>query len=306
MSVDQVLRVAQRLPSELPSASSPADSRFGSVAPLAVDVTAANSTPAADLDDTEITYSPQRPARRRRAASPWPTAFAIVIAFTVAAGATLAGLAWTGGLSPIAIAKEAPAAVLAAPAEAPPEPRPAVVIAPTIVVENPPPMAPYLDPDTTSAGGTAASGTPKASNVPREREPNRPPASQGSSRVSSRSSSPPGAHESRDPKDGTLLRERELRDVRDAKELAAALQSRQAASAQPPGAQATATAAPAPTTGVVRVPVSDSILAIVVDGSYRRVHDGAVIVSCGPHSIRFGSGLATDVDVPCGGSVSLR
>jgi hypothetical protein len=76
----------------------------------------------------------------------------------------------------------------------------------------------------------------------------------------------------------------------------------QAAAAPPPPP-----AAPAPqsTTGVVRVPISDSIVTIVVDGHFRRVNNGAVIVSCGPHSVRVGSNMAKDVNVPCGGSVSV-
>jgi hypothetical protein len=80
-----------------------------------------------------------------------------------------------------------------------------------------------------------------------------------------------------------------------------------AAPAPPTPAPVAAAPAPVPTTGVVRVPIDDRIVTIVVDGGYRKVKNGMVVVSCGKHSIRLG-GLSTaqDVVVPCGGSISLQ
>lgn len=80
----------------------------------------------------------------------------------------------------------------------------------------------------------------------------------------------------------------------------------------PPAAPAVAAApapqpaAPAPTTGVVRVPVDDRFVTIMVDGGYRKVNNGQVVVSCGRHSVRVGMGSAQDVNVPCGGSVFVQ
>ena len=75
----------------------------------------------------------------------------------------------------------------------------------------------------------------------------------------------------------------------------------------PPSAPAVAAApvaaAPAATTGVVRV--DPNLRAVVVDGSFRRVNDGAVTVSCGSHKVKAGMKEAQTVNVPCGGAVSL-
>ena len=65
-------------------------------------------------------------------------------------------------------------------------------------------------------------------------------------------------------------------------------------------------AAPAPTTGVVRVPIDDRFVTIMVDGGYRKVNNGQVVVSCGRHSVRVGMGSTQDVNVPCGGSVFVQ
>lgn len=65
-------------------------------------------------------------------------------------------------------------------------------------------------------------------------------------------------------------------------------------------------AGPAPTTGVVRVPIDDRFVTIMVDGGYRKVNNGQVVVSCGRHSVRVGMGSTQDVNVPCGGSVFVQ
>lgn len=60
---------------------------------------------------------------------------------------------------------------------------------------------------------------------------------------------------------------------------------------------------PAATTGVVLVP--DSMMTVTVDGEYRRVQGGRVVVSCGRHKITAGVKGTQIVDVPCGGSLAL-
>jgi len=71
----------------------------------------------------------------------------------------------------------------------------------------------------------------------------------------------------------------------------------------PAAAAAPVAAAPASTTGVVRV--DPNLRAVVVDGSFRHASDGAVTVSCGTHRIKAGMKETQTVNVPCGGAVSL-
>lgn len=73
----------------------------------------------------------------------------------------------------------------------------------------------------------------------------------------------------------------------------------------PPNKPAPAAAAPvvAPTTG--NVSVDPKLRAVVVDGSFRRVNDGVLTLSCGTHRIKVGMNDPQVVNVPCGGSVSL-
>jgi hypothetical protein len=78
-----------------------------------------------------------------------------------------------------------------------------------------------------------------------------------------------------------------------------------APAAAPARPAAAAPAGVAPTVGIIRVPVSDSIVTIKVDGSYRRVHNGSVAVTCGHHNVQVGSSIARDIDVPCGGAASV-
>lgn len=61
-------------------------------------------------------------------------------------------------------------------------------------------------------------------------------------------------------------------------------------------------AAPRRTTGTIVVP--SSLMTVMVDGVYKRVKNGRVVVSCGTHRVNAGRGTQT-VDVPCGGAVSV-
>lgn len=81
-----------------------------------------------------------------------------------------------------------------------------------------------------------------------------------------------------------------------------------------PAAQPAAAPAPAPapapraaaatsTTGTIEVPAN--MMTVMVDGDYRRVQGGRIVVSCGKHRVNAGRGMR-DVDVPCGGSVSAQ
>lgn len=74
-----------------------------------------------------------------------------------------------------------------------------------------------------------------------------------------------------------------------------------------------AKAAPAPapksqaTTGVIKLAEGSKALTVIVDGGYHRVNDnGMAVVKCGHHSVRAGSSSAQDIDVPCGGMVTLQ
>ena len=74
----------------------------------------------------------------------------------------------------------------------------------------------------------------------------------------------------------------------------------------PPPSKAPPAAAPAAavsSTGTVNV--DPKLRAVVVDGSSRRVNDGAVTLTCGSHRIKVGMNDVQSVNVPCGGSVSL-
>jgi hypothetical protein len=70
----------------------------------------------------------------------------------------------------------------------------------------------------------------------------------------------------------------------------------------PPPSKATAPAA-ASSTGNLNV--DPKLRAVVVDGSFRRVNDGVLTLSCGQHRIKVGMNDPQVVNVPCGGSVSL-
>jgi hypothetical protein len=69
---------------------------------------------------------------------------------------------------------------------------------------------------------------------------------------------------------------------------------------------ATAAAAPAPAqkrSGVIRV--SPLLRGVLVDGAPHAVHGGAVVVTCGRHTVKAPGGSSHAVDVPCGGSTSI-
>jgi serine/threonine protein kinase len=70
------------------------------------------------------------------------------------------------------------------------------------------------------------------------------------------------------------------------------------------GPSGTTTPAPSepPKFGTVRIQQGPDIMTVLVDGEYRRVKDGGVVVSCGRHRIRAGLKDERTVDVPCGGS----
>ncbi len=80
--------------------------------------------------------------------------------------------------------------------------------------------------------------------------------------------------------------------------------------ATPPAAAPAPAPAPTPrpaaatsTTGTIEVPAN--MMTVMVDGDYRRVQGGRIVVSCGKHRVNAGRGMR-DVDVPCGGSVSAQ
>ncbi len=77
-----------------------------------------------------------------------------------------------------------------------------------------------------------------------------------------------------------------------------------AASAAAPLAPATPSrpAAPPATTGTIEVPAS--LMTVMVDGDYKRVQGGRIVVSCGKHRVNAGRGTQV-VDVPCGGVASV-
>jgi hypothetical protein len=45
-------------------------------------------------------------------------------------------------------------------------------------------------------------------------------------------------------------------------------------------------------------------MTVIVDGEYRRVNGGRLVVPCGKHRVNAGRGTQT-VDVPCGGVASV-
>ena len=74
-----------------------------------------------------------------------------------------------------------------------------------------------------------------------------------------------------------------------------------------PTKPAPAAAKPQATTGVIRVPEGSKALTVVVDGGYHRLNDqGMAVVKCGHHSVRAGSSTAQEIDVPCGGMVTIQ
>ncbi len=70
-----------------------------------------------------------------------------------------------------------------------------------------------------------------------------------------------------------------------------------------PTASAPPPSAPPPATGVVHVP-NRGYAAIEVDSRWVRLRDERAVVACGQHRVRLG-GVPTNVDVPCGGTVTL-
>jgi hypothetical protein len=76
-----------------------------------------------------------------------------------------------------------------------------------------------------------------------------------------------------------------------------------ATNAAPPPA-APAPGAAAATTGTVLV--DSELKTVTVDGDYARVSGGRVVVACGRHRIGAGLGSARMIEVPCGGTVSVR
>jgi hypothetical protein len=73
----------------------------------------------------------------------------------------------------------------------------------------------------------------------------------------------------------------------------------------PPSKAAPAAAAPAAAATTGSVNVDPKLRAVVVDGSFRRVDNGVLTLSCGSHRIKVGMNDPQTVNVPCGGSVSL-
>jgi len=71
--------------------------------------------------------------------------------------------------------------------------------------------------------------------------------------------------------------------------------------AAPPPATPRA-AVPPPVTGIIEVP--GSLMTVMVDGEYKRVRGGRIVVSCGKHRVNAGRGTQV-VDVPCGGVTSV-
>jgi len=57
-----------------------------------------------------------------------------------------------------------------------------------------------------------------------------------------------------------------------------------------------------PTTGTIEVP--GSLMTVMVDGDYKRVQGGRIVVTCGRHRVNAGRGTQM-VDVPCGGVASV-
>jgi len=60
---------------------------------------------------------------------------------------------------------------------------------------------------------------------------------------------------------------------------------------------------PTSTTGTIDIP--GSLMTVMVDGEYRRVTGGKIIVSCGRHKVNAGRGTQI-LDVPCGGTASVQ
>ncbi len=65
-----------------------------------------------------------------------------------------------------------------------------------------------------------------------------------------------------------------------------------------------APAAPVASTGTVVVDAE--LKTVLVDGDYKRVSGGRVVLPCGRHRIRAGLEPLRTIDVPCGGTVSLQ
>jgi hypothetical protein len=81
------------------------------------------------------------------------------------------------------------------------------------------------------------------------------------------------------------------------------------AAAEPVPPPAAPTPAPAPvapravpTTGAIEVP--GALMTVMVDGDYKRVQGGRIVVSCGKHRVNAGRGTQV-IDVPCGGVASV-
>jgi hypothetical protein len=77
------------------------------------------------------------------------------------------------------------------------------------------------------------------------------------------------------------------------------------AAAPEPPRPAPPPAAPRPVATTGTLQVSPTLRAVQVDGSYRRVKDGVVVLPCGPHKVQAGVSAPRVVDVPCGGSVAF-
>jgi hypothetical protein len=60
-----------------------------------------------------------------------------------------------------------------------------------------------------------------------------------------------------------------------------------------------------PTTGAIIIASNPNVMTITVDGQYRRVSGGRVIVDCGFHKVRVGVSETQAINVPCGGATTL-
>lgn len=73
----------------------------------------------------------------------------------------------------------------------------------------------------------------------------------------------------------------------------------------PPTPAPATTPAPKVTSTVGTIDIPGSLMTVMVDGEYKRVSGGKVVVQCGRHKVNAGRGTQI-VDVPCGGSISVQ
>jgi hypothetical protein len=281
--------VAHHLPSVMINDPAPAV-RPASIAPLAIDIAPARFTPDATLKLPPIRHA-RIPNPKKRT---WLMTGAIAGGLALSAAAVIALVSFRSTDDTSASRAESTSTVAAKPREAEKGAvRSAVIETPETTPQKAAPL-----PGERDENGTPVFSANSLPSAPEGRESGPHAGPSAPSRGASASHAPPA---------GAAAPARATSSAPATRTSSAKATAPAAApgTAPAPVAGPSPTAAPSPrpvsTTGTIEVPAS--VMTVMVDGDYKRVQNGRIVVTCGKHRVNAGRGTQV-VDVPCGGVTS--